>query len=51
VDRASIEGKDDIALLAEEEEGRRPQELTHEGAMSAFKAICEHRPARQAAAA
>ena len=41
----------DIALLAEEEEGRRHPELTYEGAMSAFKAICEHRPARRAAAA
>jgi CBS domain-containing protein len=41
----------DIALRAEEEEGRRHPDLTYEGAMSAFKAICEHRPARQAAAA
>ncbi len=41
----------DIALCAEEEEGRRHPELTYEGAMSAFKAICEHRPTRRAAAA
>jgi CBS domain-containing protein len=41
----------DIALRAEEEEGRRHPELTYEGAMSAFKAICEHRTARRAAAA
>jgi CBS domain-containing protein len=41
----------DIALRAEEEEGRRHPDLTYEGAMSAFKAICEHRPARRAAAA
>jgi CBS domain-containing protein len=41
----------DIALRAEEEEGRRHPELTYEGAMSTFKAICEHRPARRAAAA
>jgi CBS domain-containing protein len=40
----------DIALRAEEEEGRRHPELTYEAAMSAVKAICEHRPARQAAA-
>jgi CBS domain-containing protein len=41
----------DIALRAEEEEGRRHPELTYEGAMSAFKAICEHRPVGRAAAA
>jgi len=40
----------DIALRAEEEEGRRHLELTYEGAMITFKAICQHRPARQAAA-
>jgi CBS domain-containing protein len=39
----------DIVLRAEEEEGRRHPELTYEGAMSAFKAICEHRSARRAA--
>jgi CBS domain-containing protein len=41
----------DIALRAEEEEGRRHPDLTYESAMGTFKAICEHRPARQAAAA
>ncbi len=41
----------DIALRAEEEEGRHHPELTYEATMSTFKAICEHRPARQAAAA
>jgi CBS domain-containing protein len=46
-----IHALNDIALCAEEEEGRRHPELTYEGAMSAFKAICEHRPARRAAAA
>ena len=40
----------DIALRAEEEEGRRHPELTYEGAMGAFKAVCEHRSARRAAA-
>jgi CBS domain-containing protein len=40
----------DIALRAEEEEGRLHPELTYEGAMSAFKAICEHRPDRRLAA-
>jgi CBS-domain-containing membrane protein len=39
----------DIVLRAEEEEGRRHPELTYEGAMSAFKANCEHRSARRAA--
>jgi len=33
----------DIALLAEEEEGNRHPELTYEGAMSAVRAVCEHR--------
>ncbi len=41
----------DIALRAEEEEGKRHPDLTYEGAMSAFKAICEHRSARRVAAA
>jgi CBS domain-containing protein len=41
----------DIALRAEEEEWRHQPELTYEGAMNTFKAICEHRQARQAAAA
>jgi CBS domain-containing protein len=41
----------DIALRAEEEKGRHHPELTYEDAMSTVKAICEHRPARQAAAA
>ena len=41
----------DIALRAEEEEGRHHPELTYEGAMSTFKAVCEHRQARLAAAA
>jgi CBS domain-containing protein len=41
----------DIALRAEEESGRHHPELTYEDAMSTVKAICEHRPARQAAAA
>jgi CBS domain-containing protein len=40
----------DIALRAEEEEGRRHPELTYEGAMGTFKAVCEHRSARRAAA-
>src|SRR6266540_373276 len=35
----------------EKEEGRHHPELTYEATMSTFKAICEHRPARQAAAA
>jgi CBS-domain-containing membrane protein len=41
----------DIALRAEEEEGRRHPDLTYEGAMGTFKAICQHRPARQGGAA
>jgi CBS domain-containing protein len=41
----------DIALRAEEERGRHHSELTYEDAMSTVKAVCEHRPARQAAAA
>jgi CBS domain-containing protein len=41
----------DIALRAEEERGRHHPELTYEDAMSTVKAVCEHRPARQAAAA
>jgi len=40
----------DIALRAEEEEGRRHPDLTYEGAMGTFKAICEHRSTRRAAA-
>jgi CBS domain-containing protein len=40
----------DIALRAEEEEGRHHPDLTYEGAMGTFKAICEHRSARRAAA-
>jgi CBS domain-containing protein len=40
----------DVALRAEEEKGRRHPALTYEDAMSAVKAICEHRQARQAAA-
>jgi CBS domain-containing protein len=40
----------DIALRAEEEEGRRHPDLTYEGAMGTFKAVCEHRSARRAAA-
>jgi len=40
----------DIALRAEEEEGRRHPELTYEGAMGTFKAVCEHRSTRLAAA-
>src|SRR5262245_61800721 len=40
----------DIALRAEEEEGRRHPELTYEGAMGTFKAVCEHRSARRASA-
>jgi CBS domain-containing protein len=39
----------DIALRAEEEEGRRHPDLTYEGAMGTFKAICEHRSTRRAA--
>jgi CBS domain-containing protein len=40
----------DLALRAEEEKGRRHPELTYEDAMSTVKTICEHCPARQAAA-
>jgi len=40
----------DIALRAEEEEGRRHPDRTYEGAMGTFKAICEHRSTRRAAA-
>ena len=41
----------DIALLAEEVKGRHHPELNYEDAMSTIKAICEHRPTYQAAAA
>jgi signal-transduction protein with cAMP-binding, CBS, and nucleotidyltransferase domain len=41
----------DIALRAEEEKGWHHPEITYEDAMSTVKAVCEHRPARQAAAA
>jgi CBS domain-containing protein len=41
----------DIVLRAEEEKGRRHPELTYEDAMSTVKAVCEHRPAYQAAGA
>ena len=41
----------DIVLRAEEEKGRRHPELTYEDAMSTVKAICEHRPTQQIAAA
>lgn len=41
----------DIVLRAEEEKGRRHPELTYEDAMSTVKAICEHRPTQQTAAA
>jgi CBS domain-containing protein len=39
----------DIVLRAEEEKGRRHPELNYEDAMSTLKAVCEHRPAQQAA--
>lgn len=38
----------DVVLRAEEKKGRRHPELDYEDAMSTVKAICEHRPARQA---
>jgi CBS domain-containing protein len=41
----------DVALRAEEEKGRHHPVLTYEDAMSAVKAICEHRQARRAVAA
>lgn len=41
----------DIVLRAEVEKGRHHPELTYEDAMSTMKAVCEHRPGLQAAAA
>ena len=41
----------DIVLRAEEEKGRHHPGLNYEDAMSTIKAVCEHRPARQATAA
>jgi CBS domain-containing protein len=41
----------DIILRAEEEKGRHHPELNYEDAMSTIKAVCEHRPTHQSAAA
>jgi predicted transcriptional regulator len=41
----------DIVLRAEEEKGRHHPELNYEDAMGTVKAICEHLPSVQAAAA